>query len=270
MAILITDEKGNNQHFDTIEEFERAMIFMARLNGQDVPQALIDEVKAVNENAEEEETVPKILAKKDEEESVLKFKAGDKVRVQSADYHYLEDGEVGTVTGIDKFDTHCTEGGRVHTPYTVKTESHPTSGQSIAEHHLTAVEDELRFKVGDKVKVIANYSSGYDVGTVGVIESFDDSKWNYDYQVSAPGPFDTLGHRDDELELVEEEADFRDGDVVVVTETFRDGFGDSALEGSKYIVHERGGYVIGVGDVLIGDNVDKLRLVCRKEDRKDL
>lgn len=73
--------------------------------------------------------------------------------------------------------------------------------------------------------------------------------------------------------VVEESSptEFEDGDLVVIKESFRDSFGDVAEISSILPVITDGLYsVIGVGTVLIGDNLDKLQLVCRREDRKDV
>lgn len=48
MAILFSQSDGSDQHYDTYEEFEQAMILMKRLNGEEVPQDLLDEVTAKN------------------------------------------------------------------------------------------------------------------------------------------------------------------------------------------------------------------------------
>src|SRR5699024_1048265 len=45
MAILFSQADGSDQHYDTYEEFEQAMILMKRLNGERVPQDLLDDVK---------------------------------------------------------------------------------------------------------------------------------------------------------------------------------------------------------------------------------
>ena len=72
-------------------------------------------------------------------------------------------------------------------------------------------------------------------------------------------------------EVEDSPTEFQDGDLVVIKESFRDSFGDVAERSSILPVITDGLYaVIGVGTVLIGDNLDKLQLVCRREDRKDV
>ena len=99
MAIYITDKDGNDQHFDTIEEFERAMIFMARLGGNKPPQDLVDEVKERDSEALEKERLTDFIIGKAKDggmheitlhhydselesakDSQTEFKAGDIVR----------------------------------------------------------------------------------------------------------------------------------------------------------------------------------------------
>ena len=46
MAILFSQADGSEQHYDTYEEFEQAFVLIKRLNGEKVPQDLLDEVKA--------------------------------------------------------------------------------------------------------------------------------------------------------------------------------------------------------------------------------
>lgn len=72
-------------------------------------------------------------------------------------------------------------------------------------------------------------------------------------------------------EVEDSSTEFRNDDLVRVTESFRDSFGDVAKINSVLPVRIDGdGRVLGVGTVLIGDNHGKLRLVCRREDRKDI
>src|SRR5699024_5925133 len=52
MAILFSQSDGSDQHYDTYEEFEQAMILMKRLNGEEVPQDLLDEDKSKNSDKE--------------------------------------------------------------------------------------------------------------------------------------------------------------------------------------------------------------------------
>ena len=233
MAILFSQADGSDQHYDTYEEFEQAFILLKRLNGEKVPQDLLDEVKAKH--------------------------GGDKLN--------SIDLELGGV----KFESTVKEATREIAEALDEVAKDRTSESDECEN----VEKESKYEVGDKVKVVNNLSGGHPEGTVGVIESvnYDWGTFEYEVDPKSGSPYGyTLYHDEEELESAKDSpTEFRDGDLVRVTESFRDSFGDVAGIHSVLTVRIDGtGRVLGVGKVLIGDNHDKLQLVCRKEDRKDI
>lgn len=136
-------------------------------------------------------------------------------------------------------------------------------------------EDEL-LPVGTKVRLLSPSNCGdLRTGDVGTI-TYTDIKCSmglvYSVRVrSGEGGYGWVGI--DGVEVVKEDSptEFRNDDLVRVTESFRDSFGDVAKINSILPVRIDGdGRVLGVGTVLIGDNHDKLQLVCRREDRKDI
>lgn len=188
MAILFSQADGSDQHYDTYEEFEQAMVLMSRIGSNKVPQDLLDEVKA---------------------------KYGDK---ETKPLQVKIDG--------NNFESAFREAVR-----DVGEELDSLSKERTPES------DEER-----NVEIIGGGEDGY--GWVGK----------------------------DGVEVVEEDSptEFENDDLVRVTESFRDSFGDVAKINSILpVIIDGDGRVLGVGTVLIGDNHDKLRLVCRREDRKD-
>lgn len=235
MAITMTDKDGSYQEYDTYSEFEQAMVLMSRIGGNKVPQDLLDEVKAKYG---------------DKETNPIQMEI-DGTKVAEAIRKATEEFSEGFV-----------EISKVRTPIS---------------DECGIPEKESKFEVGDKVKVVNNLSEGHPEGTVGVIDSVsyysdeDNHSYGVDPERGSPHNF-TLYHDEVELEYSEDSpTEFEDGDLVRVTESFGDSYGDVAGINSILPVRIDGtGRVLGVGSVLIGDNVDKLRLVCRKEDRKDI
>lgn len=69
----------------------------------------------------------------------------------------------------------------------------------------------------------------------------------------------------------EDEHEFHTGDIVKATESFTDIFGDRVSCGAVYNYDEN--LLYGepfVGTVFLGDNKDKIELVCRADDRLDI
>lgn len=128
-------------------------------------------------------------------------------------------------------------------------------------------EEEPKFKVGDKVRVVGNIA-GHNVskGIVREITDVDTEEPKYNLSEKSFGSWaDT-----EDIEPVQNSTKFRTGDVVKVTESFEDNLGDRAICGAVYNYDES--LALGetfVGTVLLGDNVDKLELVCRAQDRLD-
>lgn len=237
MAILFSQADGSDQHYDTYEEFEQAFILLKRLNGEKVPQDLLDEAKAKYGDKEHKPFQMKIDGKN--------FESVISEEVREATRELAE--------GLD-------EVAKVRTPI---------------PDDCGVPDKEPKFEVGDKVKVVNNLSGGHPEGTVGVIERVDYDDGTFDYEVDPEhgSPYNyTLYHDEEELESTKDSpTEFRTGDIVKVTEPFRDHFGDWAAGGAVYDYDENledGKPFVGM--VYLGDNLDKLRLVCRKEDRKDI
>lgn len=237
MAIYLTDKDGSDQHFDTYAEFEQAMVLMSRIGGNKVPQDLLDEVSA---------------------------KYGDK---EPKPFQVQIDGK--------NFESAISEKVREATRELAEALDEVAENRTPVSDECDNPEKAPKLEIGDKVKVVNNLSEGHPEGTVGVIERVDYADGTFVYAVDPEhgSPYNyTLYHGEVELEYSEEPpTEFQNGDLVRVTESFRDSFGDVAKINSILPVRIDGdGQVLGVGTVLIGDNIDKLRLVCRREDRKDI
>lgn len=73
-----------------------------------------------------------------------------------------------------------------------------------------------------------------------------------------------------DIEHVDSSPKFQTGDIVRVTESFEDDFGDRVTCGAVYNYDENLGFGEPfVGSVFLGDNIDKIELVCRAQDRLD-
>lgn len=324
MAIYITDKDGNDQHFDTIEEFERAMIFMARLGGNNPPQDLIDEVK---ESSKTEGLKP-VVSEALEKERLTDFVVG---KAKDGGMHeiVLAQGEPITFSEIKgdeisvgdyvvaKKDSHymytdsdalckVIEIGKDSDEFKGEIIEHKTMPSEVGEEYrflelvdfekLSDNEEEarelfnkecdkedksteLKFKVGDRVKVVNNSTYGFEEGTFATVFEIDTKDKDTPYIVKAED--DYFYHRESDLELVEddEETEFYAGDIVYVTKTI-----DGAImskgdieEGLAEIVN---GMVFENSLIRQGsnwgnfktDNIDhrdKVRLVCQSEDRED-
>ena len=142
-----------------------------------------------------------------------------------------------------------------------------TKFEEINGEDVEVVEDEHEFKVGDKVRVVGNnYGHLMDIGEVREITSVDSDEPKYRLSEISTGFW--AGTSD--IEHVHSSPKFQSGDVVKVTESFADILGDRAICGAVYNYDENLGFGEPfVGTVFLGDNVDKIELVCRAQDRLD-
>jgi len=128
-------------------------------------------------------------------------------------------------------------------------------------------EDEPKFKVGDEVRVVGNIARhNVSKGEVREITDVDTEEPKYNLSENSFGSWaDT-----EDIERVHSSPKFQSGDVVKVTESFEDLFGDRVSCGAVYNYDEN--LLYGepfVGTVFLGDNIDKIELVCRAQDRLD-
>ena len=229
MAILISQSDGSDQHYDTYEEFEQAMILMKRLNGEEVPQDLLDEVTAKNS---------------DKDTGLLQVKI-DGVNIESAISEEVKKSTRELAESLDEVAKDVT----------------PDSD----EHEVP--EKEHEFEVGDKVRVVGNdYGHCMELGELREIKEVDPNEPKYNLSGSSCGYW--AGTSD--IEPVNSSPKFGTGDVVKVTESFSDILGDRAICGAVYNYDENLGCGEPfVGTVFLGDNIDKIELVCRAQDRLD-
>ena len=239
MAIYLTNKDGSDQHFDTYAEFEQAMVLMSRIGGNKVPQDLMDEVSA---------------------------KYGDK---EPKPFKVQIDGK--------NFESAISEKVREATRELAEALDEVAENRTPESDECEVPEKSSKFEVGDKVKVVNNLSDGHPEGTVGVIDSVsyypDEGSYSFGVDPERGSPHRlTLYHGGEELESEKDSpTEFRTGDIVKVTETFEDDLGDRTVRGNVYEYDENLGFGEPfVGIVYLGDNADKLQLVCRKEDRKDI
>ena len=143
-----------------------------------------------------------------------------------------------------------------------------TKFEEINGEDVEVVEDEHEFKVGDKVRVVGNdYGHYMELGELREIKEVDPNEPKYNLSGSSCGYW--AGTSD--IEPVNSSPKFGTGDVVKVTESFSDILGDRAICGAVYNYYDEN---LGfgepfVGTVLLGDNIDKIELVCRAQDRLD-
>lgn len=142
-----------------------------------------------------------------------------------------------------------------------------TKFEEINGEDVEADEDEHEFKVGDRVEVVGNnYGHLMDIGEVREITSVDSNEPKYRLSEISTGFW--AGTSD--IERVHSSTKFETGDVVKVTESFSDILGDRAICGAVYNYDENLGFGEPfVGTVFLGDNIDKIELVCRAQDRLD-
>ena len=142
-----------------------------------------------------------------------------------------------------------------------------TKFEEINGEDVEVVEDEHEFKVGDKVRVVGNnYGHLMDIGEVREIKDVDSEEPKYNLSEVSHGFW--AGTSD--IERVHSSTKFQSGDVVKVTESFTDIIGDRAICGAVYNYDENLGFGEPfVGTVFLGDNIDKIELVCSAQDRLD-
>lgn len=169
-------------------------------------------------------------------------------------------GDVGTITDIDE---RCPMG----LVYSVRVRSGEDGYGWAKREDVEVVEDEHEFKVGDKVRVVEN-SHGHlmSIGELREIKDVDSEEPKYNLSEVSHGFW--AGTSD--IEPVNSSPKFGTGDVVKVTESFSDILGDRAICGAVYNYDENLGFGEPfVGTVFLGDNIDKIELVCRAQDRLD-
>ena len=176
-------------------------------------------------------------------------------------------GDVGTITDIDE---RCPMG----LVYSVRVRSGEDGYGWAKREDAEVVEDEHEvpektheFEVGDKVRVVGNnYGHWMGLGELREIKEVDPNEPKYNLSGSSCGYW--AGTSD--IEHVHSSPKFQTGDVVKVTESFSDILGLRAICGAVYNYDENLGLgEPSVGTVFLGDNIDKIELVCRAQDRLD-
>ena len=174
----------------------------------------------------------------------------------------LQKGEVGTIIETDR-------GCAADLVYKVRVREGLTGYGWLRKDDVEVVE-EKSLKVGDKVKVISaedGTDSGYHGFIIGSIVEVEEVYGNGRIEAYNGNFHQTLLPHHYERESSSTE--FRTGDIVKVTETFEDVLGDKALKG-KVLEYSNTFRTEFVGTVLLEENHDKIQLVCRNEDRKDV
>lgn len=186
---------------------------------------------------------------------------GTKVRLlRHSACECLRPGDVGNITVTDK-------GCPTKLVYSVRVRDGRDGYGWVKKEDVEVVENEQEFKVGDKVRVVGNnYGHLMDIGEERMITSVDSDEPKYRLSEISTGFW--AGTSD--IEHVHSSPKFQSGDVVKVTESFEDITGDRVKGGAVYNYDE----ILGLGEafvgtVFLGDNVDKLELVCRAQDRLD-
>lgn len=172
----------------------------------------------------------------------------------------LNTGDEGTITDTDE---RCPMG----LVYSVRVRSGEDGYGWVRREDVEVVEDEQEFKVGDKVRVVGNaHGHWMDPGEVREIKSVDSKEPKYNLSDVRNGFW--AGTSD--IEHVRSSTKFRTGDVVKVTESFSDILGGRVHRGAVYSYDENVGFAEPfVGTVYLGDNLDKIEMVCRAQDRLD-
>ena len=263
MAILFTQPDGSDQHYDTYEEFEKAIILLKRLNGEKVPQDLLDEVrvdssKFVKLSDDLDEANDKFDDINGEGERKL-LPVGTKIRMlRPSNCGDLLTGDVGTITDIDE---RCPMG----LVYSVRVRSGEDGYGWAKREDVEVVEDEHEFKVGDKVEVVGNRARhDVDEGEVREITRVDPEEPKYNLSKYSCGSW---AHSED-IKLAEEDTQkIEVGDLVYVRESFTDSFGDEVKIGTYAKVMGFGSILFLTGVLVENkEQLDKLVLVAKKED----
>lgn len=244
MAILFSQADGSDQHYDTYEEFEQAFILLKRLNGEKVPQDLLDEVKA---------------------------KYGVK---EPKPFQVQIDG--------NNFESAISEEVKKATRELAEALDEVAENRTPVSDECENTEKEPKFKVGDKVRVVSAEDGtdtsyhGFRIGsTVEVKEVYGNGKVE-----AYNGSFhQTLLPHHCKKEDVEESSptEFQTGDIVRATEDVV-GFGGNyyTYNAGELLEVQTGGSgaICLVKDswkgAYVSENLANIELVCRKEDRKDI
>ena len=151
--------------------------------------------------------------------------------------------------------------------YSVDSSKFVKLSDDLDEDEHEVPEKTHEFEVGDKVRVVGNnYGHLMDIGEVREIKEVDPNEPKYRLSEISTGFW--AGTSD--IEHVHSSTKFETGDVVKVTESFSDILGDRAICGAVYNYDENLGFGEPfVGTVFLGDNIDKIELVCRAQDRLD-
>ena len=152
-----------------------------------------------------------------------------------------------------------------------------------SEDEIEVPENESKLEVGDKVRIVSSEDGTgwpyhyHDDGSVGKVVSKQafgriEVEVGGETQYLLPRHYVKLETQGDAKnnEPAHSSTKFGTGDVVKVTESFEDIFGDRVSCGAVYNYDEN--LLYGepfVGTVFLGDNRDKIELVCRAEDRLD-
>ena len=142
-----------------------------------------------------------------------------------------------------------------------------TKFEEINGEDVEVVENEQEFKVGDKVRVVGNdYGHWMELGELREIKEVDPNEPKYNLSGSSCGYW--VGTSD--IEYAHSSTKFQSGDIVKITETFEDSYGDALYGGDLHRFGKLSGGRVCISSVFVDeDNLDKLILVCRAQDRLD-
>ena len=257
MVIKLETKEGLEFSFDTVAEF---MEFKKKMDEEEASKELTSE--PIEDTSDDEIEVPG---------TEPKLEAGDKVRVVSAEdgtetpYHHIN---IGSVVEVVSSQSHggveVVEDGVHQYLLPGHFEKVEPLGKDANGEDVEVVENEQEFKVGDKVRVVGNnYGHCMELGELREIKEVDPNEPKYNLSGSSCGYW--AGTSD--IEREPSSPKFQSGDVVKVTESFEDIRGDRVKVGAVYNYDELGEAFVGT--VFLGDNEDKIELVCRAQDRLD-
>lgn len=238
MAILFSQSDGSDQHYDTYEEFEQAFILMKRLNGEEVPQDLLDEAKAKNSRSEPAQFEINGQVFEDLISSAAEPLGKD------ANGEDLYEGDY--VTGLED-------------------NRYSNTDDTVVMEIVGVGESPFSEDVNIQVKIVGDWGR-YNVISTEFIKLSD----NLD---EAKERFDELNG----VELEDSTTEFRSGDIVRATEDVV-GFSGNyiACNAGELLEVQTGGSgaMCLVKDswknAYVSENLANIELVCRKEDRKDI
>lgn len=254
MGIKLKTEEGAEISFDTVDEF---MEFKKRMDEEEAS-------KETESSSDETASEPKSLGQDANGEDLY---VGDLVTGSEDNEYYYTNSKVDMEV-LGEGSSIMNEEANIRVRIIGESNTYGVDSSKfikLSDVSGEELDEETEFNVGDKVRVIGNSSGHYmEVGEVREITVVDSDEPKYNLSCMSHGRWANTK----DIELVEDDVvEIERGDLVYVSESFTDSYGDTAEKGTYAKVGGLGSRLFVSGVLLEHESqLGNLVLVAKKED----